>query len=151
MVQFVAFGGALGFGVVARALGSKRAVLASLVIWAGVILYAFALLRTATQFVALAAVIAIVLGGSQALSRSLFSLMIPKGREAEYFSLYEVSDRGTSWLGPLLAGLALQLTGSYRIAIVSLLVFFLLGIALLLVVDVRRAAREAGNEPPPHV
>src|SRR5581483_3695334 len=122
MVQFVAFGGALGFGVVARALGSKRAVLASLVIWAGVILYAFALLRTATQFVALAAVIAIVLGGSQALSRSLFSLMIPKGREAEYFSLYEVSDRGTSWLGPLLAGLALQLTGSYRIAIVSLLV-----------------------------
>jgi UMF1 family MFS transporter len=74
--------------------------------------------------------------------------MIPKGQEAEYFSLYEVSERGTSWLGPLLFGLALQFTGSYRIAILSLATFFILGLALLLRVDVARAAREAGAGPP---
>jgi UMF1 family MFS transporter len=99
---------------VAKALGSKRAIVVSLVIWTGTIVYAYGPLRTATQFVVLAAVIAIVLGGSQALSRSVYSLMIPKGREAEYFSVYEVSERGTSWLGPFLFGAALQWTGSYR-------------------------------------
>lgn len=93
----------------------------------------------------LGAAIALVLGGSQALSRSVFSLMIPKGSESEYFSLYEISERGTSWLGPLLFGLALQFTGSYRIAIVSLVVFFVLGLGLLSRVNVAKAQAEAGN------
>ena len=74
--------------------------------------------------------------------------MIPKGQEAEYFSFYEVSERGTSWLGPLLFGLALQFTGSYRIAMLSLMIFFVAGMALLAKVDVGRAAREAGKEGP---
>ncbi len=87
----------------------------------------------------MAAVIGLVLGGSQALSRALFSLMIPKGQEAEYFSLYEISERGTSWIGPLLFGLALQFTGSYRIALLSLVVFFIAGLFLLLKVDVKKA------------
>jgi UMF1 family MFS transporter len=91
----------------------------------------------------MAACVAVVLGGSQALSRSLFSRMIPVGQEAEYFSLYEVSERGTSWLGPLFFGLALQFTGSYRVAILSLAVFFIAGLALLLRVDVARAEAEA--------
>jgi UMF1 family MFS transporter len=91
----------------------------------------------------MAACVAVVLGGSQALSRSLFSRMIPVGREAEYFSLYEVSERGTSWLGPLFFGLALQFTGSYRVAILSLAVFFIAGFALLLRVDVAKAEAEA--------
>jgi len=94
----------------------------------------------------MAAAIAIVLGGSQALSRSVYSLMIPKGQESEYFGLYEISDKGTSWLGPLLFGLALQLTGSYRVAIVSLIVFFLLGLLLLLKVNVYQGVLEAGNQ-----
>src|SRR5437016_3759593 len=98
--------------------------------------------------VVLAAVISVVLGVSQALRRALYSHMLPRGQEAEYFSLYEVSERGTSWLGPFLFGLALQLTGSYRIAILSLSVFFLLGLAVLAHVDVKRAVVEAGNEPP---
>src|SRR3972149_5600724 len=102
------------------------------------------MLQTVTQFFVLGAVIALVLGGSQALSRSVYSLMIPKGQEAEYFSLYEVSERGTSWLGPLLAGVALQFTGSYRIAIISLVVFFLIGIAILMFTNIRRAIVEAG-------
>jgi UMF1 family MFS transporter len=148
MVQFVAFFGSLMFDYVARAVGAKWAILISLVIWTGTLVYAYGFLQTATQFVGLAAVIAIVLGGSQALSRSVYSLMIPKAQEAEYFSLYEVSERGTSWLGPLLFGLALQLTGSYRVAMLSLIIFFVSGMALLAKVDVRRAAREAGNEGP---
>ncbi len=151
MVQFVAFGGALLFDRVAAVLGAKRAIMLSLVIWTGTVTYAYGWLRTGGEFFALAAAIAVVLGGSQALSRSLYSLMIPKGQEAEYFGLYEVSDRGTSWLGPLLFGLALQFTGSYRIAIVSLSTFFLLGLTLLVFVDVRKAALEAGNEPPARV
>jgi UMF1 family MFS transporter len=148
MVQFVAFFGSLGFNVVARALGSKPAIVLSLVIWSGTLVYAYGFLRTEAQFFALAAVIALVLGGSQALSRSVFSQMIPANQEAEYFSLYELSDRGTSWLGPLLFGLALQFTSSYRVAILSLIVFFVVGLALLSRVDVRLATIEAGHEVP---
>ena len=148
MVQFLAFGGALLFGVIARRIGAKRAIIASLVIWTGTVAYAYAFLQTELQFFIMGGVIAIVLGGSQALSRSLFSQMIPKGQEAEYFSLYEVSERGTSWLGPLFFGLALQFTGSYRFAILSVALFFLAGLILLPMVDVRRAIREAGNEAP---
>jgi MFS transporter, UMF1 family len=148
MVQFVAFFGSLLFNAVAKRLGSKRAIMLSLVIWTGTVVYAYAVLETRAQFFALGAVIALVLGGSQALSRSVYSLMIPRGREAEYFSLYEVSERGTSWLGPLLFGLALQFSGSYRVAILSVVVFFVVGLVLLAGVDVRRAAIEAGNQPP---
>jgi UMF1 family MFS transporter len=148
MVQFAAFFGSLIFNWVAKATGGKRAIIISLIIWTGVLVYAYGLLQTRLQFFILGAVIAIVLGGSQALSRSVYSLMIPKGQEAEYFSLYEVSDKGTSWLAPLLFGLALQFTDSYRVAILSLVVFFVIGLILLMRVNVRAAAIEAGNEAP---
>jgi UMF1 family MFS transporter len=92
--------------------------------------------------------LSIVLGGTQALSRSLYSNMIPAGKEAEYFSLYEVSSSGSSFLGPLLFGLALQNTGSYRVAIFSLVVFFVVGLVLLVRVDVARAVRASGNVLP---
>ncbi|MBO9324749.1 MAG: MFS transporter [Roseiflexus sp.] len=153
MVQFVAFVGALAFGRVAEWLGATRAILVSLVIWTSVIIAAYGWVQPGnpTQFYLLAAAIAIVLGGSQAISRSLFSQMIPLGQESEYFSLYEVSERGTSWLGPLVFGLALQFTGSYRVAILLLMVFFIAGMALLLRVDARRAILEAGNVPPAKV
>ena len=149
MVQFVAFFGALAFGWLAKRWGAKRSIIFSLFIWTGVVLYAWSpLLQTGGQFFAVAAVIAVVLGGSQALSRSLFSLMIPKGQETEYFSLYEISERGTSWMGPLIFGLAIQWTGSYRIAVLSVGIFFIAGLILLPLVDVRQAIAEAGNEAP---
>lgn len=151
MVQFLAFAGALAFAQIARAVGTKRAVIISLVIWSGTIIYAYALLENQTQFFVMGGVIAIVLGGSQALSRSLFSQMIPSGQEAEYFSLYEVSERGTSWLGPLVFGLALQFTGSYRLALLSVVIFFVAGLLLLTRVDVRRAIAEAGNAQPERI
>ena len=149
MVQFVAFFGALAFGWLARRLGAKRSIILSLFIWTGVTLYAWSpLLQTGGQFFAMGAVIAVVLGGSQALSRSLFSLMIPKGQETEYFSLYEISERGTSWMGPLVFGLAIQWTGSYRLAVLSVGIFFIAGLILLPLVNVREAIAEAGNEAP---
>ncbi len=146
MVQFVAFFGSLLFERIAYAITTKKAILLSLVIWSGTLIYAYAWLKTEAQFFVMAAVIGMVLGGSQALSRALFSLMIPKGQEAEYFSLYEISERGTSWIGPLLFGLALQFTGNYRIALLSLLVFFIAGLLLLLKVDVKKALAAVGNQ-----
>jgi UMF1 family MFS transporter len=102
--------------------------------------------KTTLHYFMAAAVVAMIMGGSQALSRSLYSLMIPKGKEAEYFSVYEVSDKGTSWLAPLLFGLTLQFTGSYQLAILSLIVFFVAGLLVLLRVDIDRAAAEAARE-----
>jgi len=93
----------------------------------------------------MAGVIAVVLGGSQALSRSLFSQMIPEGREASFFGIYEVSERGTSWLGPLVFSVVVARTGSFRYAILALIVFFVSGLLLLLFTDTARAIREAGN------
>jgi UMF1 family MFS transporter len=153
MVQFVAFFGALLFGYIARWIGTKQAIMLSLVIWSVTVISAYLVIQPnqPAQFYGLAAAIAVVLGGSQALSRSLFSQMIPPGKEAEYFSLYEVSERGTSWLGPLFFGLALQFTGSYRLALLFLIVFFIIGLIILSQVNVRRAIVEAGNTPPAKV
>jgi MFS transporter, UMF1 family len=145
MVQFIGFFGAILFNCVARAVGAKRAIVISLLIWIGTLVYAYAFLKTSRDFYMMAAAIAVGLGGSQALSRSVYSLMIPKGQESEYFGLYEISDKGTSWLGPLLFGLALQLTGSYRVAILSLIVFFVLGLLLLLNVNVHQGVLESRN------
>lgn len=143
MVQFVAFGGAMLFNWIAGKITAKRAVLAALVIWTGVLGYIYVSVSTPAEFFIMAALVGVVMGGSQALSRSLFSLMIPEGKEAEYFSLYEISDKGTSWLGPLVFGLALQMTGSYRLAALSLAIFFVIGFALLSRVNVEAAAAEA--------
>nr|WP_246214272.1 MFS transporter [Kitasatospora viridis] len=152
LVQIVAIGGALLLGRIARRHGAKRTVLGSLVAWVATL--ALGYLMPAHQpvwFFGLACMIGLVLGGSQALSRSLFSHLIPPGREAEYFSVYKISDRGTSWMGPLVFGLAFQLTGSYRSAIISLLVFFVIGFVLLLKVPVRRAIEAVGNPVPERI
>ena len=149
LVQFLAFFGALGMGAVARRVGAWKTVLASLVLWTLVLGAAYLLpAGRPLAFIALGGGIGIVLGGSQALSRSLFSQLIPPGREGEYFGLYEISDKGTSWLGPLLFGAAYDLTRSYRVAIISLLAFFVVGFVLLAAVPMRRAVLAAGNTPP---
>ena len=148
LTQFVAFVGAVAFERLARITGSVPAVMITLVIWALTLVYIYLGVHTATDFYVAAGIIGTVLGGSQALSRSIYSFMIPKGQEAEYFSVYEISDKGTSWLGPLCLGLALQWTGSFRIAIVSLIGFFLVGLLMLSRLDLRKATLEAGNRPP---
>jgi UMF1 family MFS transporter len=149
IVQFLAFGGALLLGAVAGRIGARKTIALSLLLWIVVLLAAFRLpAGEPTQFMLLGAAIGLVLGGSQALSRSLFSQLIPRGREGEYYGFYEISDKGTSWLGPLLFGLVFQLTNSYRIGLISLLVFFVIGAVLLMLVPVRRAIIAAGNTPP---
>ena len=149
LVQLVAFVGAVLLGRIAQSVGALRTVLGSLVVWAGVLVAAyFVQTGAAVQFYVLACVIGLVLGGTQARTRSLFSQLIPVGREAEYVGLYEISDRGTSWLGPFLFALTFQLTESYRYAIFSLLFFFLAGGLLLLKLPMRRAIEQAGNVPP---
>ncbi|MFF5498829.1 MFS transporter [Streptomyces aquilus] len=149
LVQVLAVAGALGMGRLARTYGAKRTILGSLVAWTVTLAAGYFLPAGApVWFFVLAAGIGLVLGGSQALSRSLFSHLVPPGKEAEYFSAYEMSDRGMSWLGPLLFGITYQLTGSYRDAIISLVAFFALGFVLLARVPVRQAIRDAGNAVP---
>jgi MFS transporter, UMF1 family len=142
MVQFVAMGGALGFDWLAARTSAKKAIAVSLIIWVFVPAYIYAFVHTAAEFFAMGALVAIVMGGSQALSRSLFAQFIPKGSEAEYFGVYEISDKGTSWLCPILFGLALQFTGSYRTALLSLIVFFVAGLLMLFTVDVAKGQRD---------
>ena len=119
-------------------------------VWTIVVFYAFVIPSgDKLQFFLLAAAIGVVLGGSQALSRSLFSQFIPFGREAEYFGLYEISDRATSFVGSLMITLTLQVTGSYRLAILGLVVFFVVGFGLLTKVDVPGASGRPATRSPP--
>jgi UMF1 family MFS transporter len=158
MIQFVAFGGAYLYSWLAERLGTKNAIITSLLIWSGTVIYAY-LGMTSTNLIAgitqrelefwlLAFVVALVLGGSQALSRSLFAQMIPPGREAEFFALYEVSERGTSWIGPFLFGFVNQIFNSLRYGILSVIILFIVGLAIFVMVDVPRAIREAGRVSP---
>jgi UMF1 family MFS transporter len=153
MIQFVAFFGALGFGRLAGRLGTKNSIVLSLVIWSACVIYAAVGMKDTAlvlgmeqrqlEFWFLGFIIALVMGGSQALSRSLFAQMIPKDQEAEFYSFYEISERGTSWMGTFLFGLVNQLTGSLRLGIISVIVFFLIGLILLPLVNVPKAMEQA--------
>ena len=150
MVQFVAFGGALLFGRAAGRYGAKRVILTGLVIWMLIVTVALFLpAGEVVPFYLMGVAIGIVLGGTQALARSYFSLLIPAGREGEFFSFYHAMDRGTSWFGTLTFGVVFQLTGSYRPAVFALIGFFVIGGLLLTRVDTARGIREAGNVRPP--
>jgi UMF1 family MFS transporter len=94
------------------------------------------------------AAIGMVLGSAQALSRSLYSQMIPVGRESSFFGLYEISEKGTSWMGQLMFTIIVGATGSFRHAILGLIVFFVVGIIILAFTNTTRAIHEAGNLTP---
>lgn len=149
LVQFVAFGGALLFGRLARTRGSHKTILGGLVVWMAVVVAGYFIPKNnLVLFLLLAVAIGLVMGGTQALSRSFFSQLIPRGKEAEYFSLYQACERGTSWLGTLVFGLVHQWTHSYRPAIFALIIFFLVGGVLLSRVRPEQGIRDAGNEVP---
>ena len=149
LIQFVAWGGALWFGRLAAKHGAYRSIMWGTFAWMVIVVLALFLPeKNVALFLALAVAIGIVLGGTQALSRSFFSLLIPRGREGEYFSLYGAAERGTSWFGTLLFGVIFQITGSYRPAIFALIIFFVLGAFFLLRLDPRRGIEEAGNRVP---
>lgn len=137
LVQFVAFLGALFFERIAKKISAKNTIILSLIIWIVIVLYAFIFLSTKEEFLLLSILIGLVLGGTQALSRSFFSVLIPKNCEAEYFSLYEISEKGTGWIGPAGFGLVLQFSHSFKFAILSLILFFGIGFLLLYLVEYR--------------
>lgn len=149
VVQFVGIAGALLFGRIARRRGAHATILGGLVVWIVVVVLGFFTpADNFALFLALAAGIGLVLGGTQALSRSFFSQLIPRGREAEYFSLYQACERGTSWVGTLIFGLVHQWTDSYRPALLALIALFVIGFFFLSRVDVKKGISEAGNEVP---
>ncbi len=149
VIQFVAFAGAMAFGWLAARYGSYRSILWGTYAWMLIVVLAVLLpAGNVPLFLTVSVAIGIFLGGTQALSRSFFSLLIPRGRAGEYFALYNACERGTSWFGTFLFGVVFQLTGSYRPAIVALIVFFVLGAVFLLRLDPARGIREAGNSVP---
>jgi len=143
MIQFVAMPGALLFSRLAGRFDTKRAVLASLLFFTVITVYA-SVMNSAVEFWILGFAVAIVLGGSQALSRSLFSSMVPKQRSAEFFGFYAISSKFASIFGPLTFAILIELTGSNRIAILALAIFFVVGIILLIGVDVEKGRVQAG-------
>lgn len=148
-VQFVGIAGALVFGRLATRIGTRKTIMLTLSIWMVVVVIGYFLPeKQFMPFLFMAILIGLVLGGSQALSRSFYSQLIPRGREAEYFSLYQACERGTSWFGMVVFGVVHQISGSYRPAIVALIVFFALGLLFLSRLDVRRGIEDAGNVAP---
>jgi len=148
IAQISAAAGAFIFERIARFLGGKRTIILSLFIWCAIVIYAYGFFSTKFQAYFMGAVIGMVLGSAQALSRSLYSQMIPAGRESSFFGLYEISEKGTSWMGQLMFTIIVGATGSFRQAILGLIVFFVIGSIILLFTDTTRAIHEAGNLTP---
>ncbi len=148
VAQIFAFIGAISFERLARYIGAKKTIILSLIIWCSIVIFAYSFLHSKWQAWIMGAFIGLVLGSAQALSRSLFSQMIPKGRESSFFGLYEISEKGTSWMGQLLFTIVVGATGSFRHAILALIVFFVIGSVILLFTDTTRAIHEAGNLTP---
>ncbi len=140
IVQFVAFGGAFFFGWVATRIQARPAVLICLTVYGLVAVAAFFLpAGRALPFFALGAVIGFVQGGAQSLSRSLYGSMIPEEASAEFYGFYSVLSKFSAIWGPLLFALLADRTGSGRNAILSLVIFFLVGGVLLALVNVEEA------------
>jgi UMF1 family MFS transporter len=152
LVQFVGFPFAFLFGTLAARISAKGAIFLGLLVYAGISLLGY-FMRTGTHFVILALLVATVQGGTQALSRSLFASLIPAHKSGEFFGFYSVFEKFASILGPLLFAVTVALTGSSRNAILSIILFFILGAVLLSRVDVAegqlaaRAAEQVALQP----
>jgi UMF1 family MFS transporter len=142
MIQIIGVPAAIGFGRLAERFGAKQTLMVTLSLWTGIVIFAF-FIKTALEFVTLSAMVGIILGGSQAISRSLYARFVPPTHSAEFFGFYAISNKFASILGPLVFGLLLDITGNIRISILSVAGFFLVGLALLATVDVEKGEREA--------
>jgi UMF1 family MFS transporter len=143
LVQFMGFPFAFLFGALASRIGAKHAIFLGLLVYAAISVLGY-FMRTAMHFMILATLVATVQGGTQALSRSLFASLIPAHKSGEFFGFYSVFEKFASILGPLLFAVTIALTGSSRSAILSVIVFFIVGTALLARVDVAEGQRAAG-------
>ena len=137
------------FAAAAGRVGTKPAILVGLTVYTAVAVLGY-YTRTAAHFFTLAVLVGVVQGGTQALSRSLFASLVPKQLSGEFFGLFAVSEKVAGILGPGMFAAAIALTGSSRVAILSVIAFFAVGAAMLWRVDVdagRRAA-DAGKQQP---
>ena len=145
ITQFIGVPFAFLFGTIAGKIGAKHAVFAGLAVYAGITILGY-FMKNATEFLALAVLVGMVQGGTQALSRSLFASMIPRHKSSEFFAFFGVFERYAGILGPAVFAWVVERSGTSRNAILSVILFFVIGAAVLVFVDVdegRRAARAA--------
>jgi UMF1 family MFS transporter len=142
LVQFIGIPAAFAFGSIAGKLGAKRSIFIGLVVYTGICIFGY-FLRTARDFWILAVAVGLVQGGTQALSRSLFSTLVPKHKSGEFFGFFSVFEKFGGILGPLAFAVASQVSGSSRVAILSVIVFFVVGAWLLSMVDEKAGAATA--------
>jgi len=141
-VQFIGIPFSIFFGRLAGWMGAKKAIFLGLAVYTGISIGGY-FIQTALHFWSLAILVGFVQGGTQALSRSLFGTMIPKNRSAEFFSFYDVSSKFAGIIGPFVFGLVGQLTGSSRLSVVALVVFFVAGGLTLMTVDEKEGGAKA--------
>ena len=132
----------MAFGRIAGRIGAKRAVIVALVGWIAVVSYVLAL-DSATEFFIVGCAAGLVLGGVQAPSRSIYSVMIPAGVSAEFFGFFSVFNKASAIFGPLVYGLIRWFVPDARWAIFSVIVFFVGGLGLLAMVNVEQARADA--------
>jgi UMF1 family MFS transporter len=147
ITQFVGLPFTLLFGKFAGWFGSKRTLIITIIIYLFIVLLGYGM-TTSFHFYALAILVGIVQGGSQALSRSIYSQLVPARRNAEFFGFYGLSGKFSAIFGPFVFGLAGQLTGSSRFGILSLAIFFIIGITLLWKLNIDKGKQEARQEFP---
>jgi UMF1 family MFS transporter len=143
MVQIIGFPAALFMGKLAQWIGEKRTIYLCLAVYCVIVVYGY-FMSEPWQFWVLGFLVGLVQGGSQAISRSLYSSLLPVGHSAEFFGFFAIANRFASILGPFIFGLVAVLTGSTRHAILSVILFFIVGFVILMTVDVeggKKAAR----------
>jgi MFS transporter, UMF1 family len=145
MVQFVAAPFAIGFGWLAKKIGTKKAIYLSLGVYTIIAIIGYFMTQE-WHFWALGAAVATVQGGSQALSRSLIGRMMPKSKSAEFFGFFSVSEKFSSIAGPFLFAVVSTVMGNSRLSILSLIVFFVAGTFLLTKVNVERGIAQAEQD-----
>ena len=145
LVQFIGIGGALLFGRVAKAFGTKKILILVLFLWVAILCYAYSI-TSSLDFWILGMAVGLVLGGSQAISRSMYGVMIPVNESAKFFGFYSVFEKFSAIWGPFVFAIIRQITGTSRLAILSLVVFFVIGIVLLCFVDEKKATQQTGTE-----
>lgn len=142
MVQFLSLPGALAVGKLSDWIGAKTTLHLNLAVWVGLLIAAF-FVTTKAQFWWMAGILALVMGGAQSVSRAMMGFMTPKSRAAEFMGFFNLSGRAVSMLGPMLFATILHVTESAHYAIVSLLVFFIVGWTIICFVDVNKGRRQA--------
>jgi UMF1 family MFS transporter len=145
MIQGIAFFGSIIFGFLADAMGSKRAVMISLGMWSLIVIWAFKLgilWDPKTEYWILGVLAGLVMGGSQAASRSLQGIFTPDANSAEFYGFFAVSGKFASVFGPLIYGILIAITGNVQSGILSVLLFFIVGMAILWTVNEKKGMEE---------